>query len=131
MVADLFHYGHVEFLRRARALGDYLIVGLTSDERAERRKRRPVMSWRERKRVVEACRYVDDVWLHSGPLCNEFMEKNDLYLRVFAPKNAAEETERLERYRRNGLDPRYYRKIEYVHGISTTDILERIRKRST
>ena len=26
MVADLFHYGHVEFLKRARALGDYLLV---------------------------------------------------------------------------------------------------------
>ena len=34
MVADLFHRGHVEFLKRARALGDYLIVGVMSDEDA-------------------------------------------------------------------------------------------------
>ena len=32
MTADLFHAGHVEFLKKARALGDYMIVGLMSDE---------------------------------------------------------------------------------------------------
>ena len=31
MVADLFHYGHVEFLKQARALGDYLLVGICGD----------------------------------------------------------------------------------------------------
>ena len=35
MVGDLFHYGHVEFLEKARALGDYLIVGVHGDNDAE------------------------------------------------------------------------------------------------
>lgn len=131
MVADLFHYGHVAFLERARAFGDYLIVGLTSDENAARKKRRPILSWEERKKVVEACRYVDEVWLHQGPLCDAFMERNHLSLRVYAPKDAAEEQERLERYRRNGLKPEYLRRIEYTQSISTTDILQRIAARNT
>ena len=32
MIGDLFHYGHVEFLKNARKLGDKLIVGVHSDE---------------------------------------------------------------------------------------------------
>jgi cytidyltransferase-like protein len=61
MVGDLFHYGHVEMLRRARELGDELVVGVLSDESVESYKRRPIMTLEERVRVVEACRYADEV----------------------------------------------------------------------
>jgi cytidyltransferase-like protein len=62
MVGDLFHYGHVEMLRRARDLGDELLVGVTGDDTVEGYKRRPVLSLAERVRVISACRYVDRVW---------------------------------------------------------------------
>lgn len=129
MVADLFHYGHVEFLRRARSFGDYLIVGLTSDENAQKRKRKPILCWEERKKVMQACKYVDEVWLHRGPLCNAFMMDNYLHLRVYASKDAMEEEIRLKRYRENGLDPSYCKKIEYTQSVSTTQILQRITQR--
>lgn len=61
MVGDLFHAGHVELLRAAKARGDWLIVGVLSDETAASYKRRPIMSLAERVAVVEACRYVDEV----------------------------------------------------------------------
>ena len=61
MVADLFHAGHVEFLRRARELGDELVVGIHSDETVAGYKRAPVMTMAERVRVVAACRHVDEV----------------------------------------------------------------------
>ncbi|HET8929843.1 MAG TPA: adenylyltransferase/cytidyltransferase family protein, partial [Acidimicrobiales bacterium] len=69
MVGDLFHSGHVSFLRRARALAEsragsasvWMIVGLMSDSDASRYKRRPVLSLVERRQVVEACRLVDQV----------------------------------------------------------------------
>ena len=32
MVADLFHYGHIEFLRQVSALGDYVLVGINADD---------------------------------------------------------------------------------------------------
>jgi cytidyltransferase-like protein len=67
MVADLFHYGHVEFLQRAGELGDTLVVGIHSDATVESYKRRPVMTMRERIGVVEACRYVDEV-IADAPL---------------------------------------------------------------
>ena len=44
MVADLFHYGHVNFLRQARKHGDYLLVGVHADETVMSYKRRPIFS---------------------------------------------------------------------------------------
>ena len=66
MVADLFHYGHVEFLKKARELGDYLIVGIHADEILEDYKRKPILTMEERIISVAGCRYVDEV-LPSAP----------------------------------------------------------------
>lgn len=57
---DLLHYGHINLLRRARALGDYLIVALSTDEFNDREKhKRCYFSYEERKLLLEAIRYVD------------------------------------------------------------------------
>jgi cytidyltransferase-like protein len=61
LVGDFFHAGHVEFLRAARAFGDWLVVGVLSDEVVAAYKRRPIMTLEERVAVVGACRYVDEV----------------------------------------------------------------------
>ncbi len=57
---DLLHYGHVNLLQRARALGDYLIVALSTDEfNWNMKKKKCYFSYDERKRLLEAIRYVD------------------------------------------------------------------------
>lgn len=57
---DLLHYGHINLLRRARALGDYLIVALSTDKFNEFRKnKKSYFSYEERKQLLEAIRYVD------------------------------------------------------------------------
>lgn len=61
MVGDLFHPGHVAFLRAAKDLGDELVVGVLSDETASAYKRQPIMTLAERVAVIEACRHVDEV----------------------------------------------------------------------
>ena len=66
MVADLFHYGHVEFLRKARELGTYLIAGIVADDVAELSKKKPILTMEERVASVAACKYVDQV-LHNAP----------------------------------------------------------------
>ena len=59
---DLFHYGHVHLLRRAREQGDYLIVALSTDDFNEREKgKRTYFSYAQRKLILEAIRYVDEV----------------------------------------------------------------------
>ena len=57
---DLLHYGHINLLKRAKALGDYLIVGLSTNEfnRLEKNKE-CYFDYEERKSLLEAIRYVD------------------------------------------------------------------------
>lgn len=57
---DLLHYGHVNLLQRAKALGDYLIVAVSTDEfNLNKKNKKCYFSYEERKRLVEAIRYVD------------------------------------------------------------------------
>lgn len=57
---DLLHYGHINLLRRARSLGDYLIVALSTDEFNWNEKHKTsYFSYAERKAMLEAIRYVD------------------------------------------------------------------------
>ena len=57
---DLFHYGHVNLLRRAKAYGDYLIVVVSTDEFNLREKNKKCyFNYEIRKQLVEAVRYVD------------------------------------------------------------------------
>ncbi|KAM1691417.1 hypothetical protein ACFX15_032498 [Malus domestica] len=64
---DLFHAGHVEILRKARELGDFLLVGIHTDQTvsATRGAHRPIMNLHERSLSVLACRYVDEVIIGS------------------------------------------------------------------
>ena len=57
---DLLHYGHVNLLQRAKALGDYLVVALSTDEwKWSQKQKKCYFSYEERKRLLEAIRYVD------------------------------------------------------------------------
>lgn len=57
---DLLHYGHVNLLQRAKDLGDYLIVAISTDEFNWNMKgKKCYFTYEERKRLVEAIRYVD------------------------------------------------------------------------
>ena len=57
---DLLHYGHINLLRRAKERGDYLIVGLSTDEFNSKGKgKKTYFSYEQRKMLLEALRYVD------------------------------------------------------------------------
>ena len=57
---DLLHYGHIELLKRAKALGDYLIVALSTDEfNSVEKNKHCYFSYEQRKSLLEAIRYVD------------------------------------------------------------------------
>ena len=69
MVGDLFHAGHVSFLKKVRAAATeraggrevHLVVGVMADEDASSYKRKPVLTLAERAGVIAGCRYVDEV----------------------------------------------------------------------
>lgn len=56
---DLLHRGHINILKRARVLGDYLIVAVSTDEFNIEKGKDSYMPYKERKGVLEAIRYVD------------------------------------------------------------------------
>lgn len=56
---DLLHYGHIRLLKRAKALGDYLIVALSTDEFNELKGKKAYHNYEKRKLMLEAIRYVD------------------------------------------------------------------------
>jgi len=59
---DLFHYGHLLFLKKARALGEYLVVALEADEFIRKHKQRePIHTQAERAAILRSLRVVDEV----------------------------------------------------------------------
>ena len=126
MVADLFHYGHVNFLRQARGCGDYLLVGVHADETVMTYKRRPILSMEERVASVEGCRYVDEV-VSNAPLMIErdWIKQHDINLIVHGDDVPGEME---ERWYKIPIEMGIYRSVAYTPGISTTDIIARIRE---
>ena len=126
MVADRFHYGHVNFLRQARECGDYLLVGVHADETVMTYKRRPILSMEERVASVEGCRYVDEV-VSNAPLMIErdWIKQHDINLIVHGDDVPGEME---ERWYKIPIEMGIYRSVAYTPGISTTDIIARIRE---
>lgn len=58
---DLLHPGHINILKRAKELGDYLIVGLSTDEFNLQKHKEAYHSYEDRKLILEAIQYVDEV----------------------------------------------------------------------
>ena len=75
MVGDIFHIGHLTLLQKAKALGDYLIVGLPSSWTIndQIKGRDPIFSSEERLRIVQAIRYVDFAFVYTD---NEALNKS-------------------------------------------------------
>ena len=123
MVADLFHYGHVEFLKRAKALGDYLLVGINSDEMVRANKRDPILSMEERVASVSGCRYVDEV-VPNAPWVTDsaWIEKHRIDLVVHGDDYSQEQ---IEGSYSVPIAMGIFRTLPYTPSISTTEIIRR------
>jgi glycerol-3-phosphate cytidylyltransferase len=74
---DVFHVGHVNILERAKAMGDYLIVGVSSDQlNMSKKGRNPIYSEADRMHIIKALSCVDEVFFeHSLELKGEYIKK--------------------------------------------------------
>lgn len=125
MVADIFHYGHVNFLKQAREQGDYLMVGIHADEVVMTYKRRPIFTMEERIQSVAGCRYVDEV-VPNAPLSmdREWIKRHNIDL-VLHGDDFSKELEEL--CYKTPIELGIYRTVGYTPGISTTEIIARIK----
>lgn len=122
MVADLFHLGHVDFLRRAKEYGDILKVGIHNDKTVESYKRQPIMNMKERIYVVESCKYVDEV-IPDAPLVisQDYLANHNIDIVIHA--TGLTEESKIMMY---GQILDKLKIIDYTDGISTSIILERV-----
>ncbi len=125
MVADLFHYGHVNFLKQAKSRGDFLLVGIHADETVESYKRTPILTMEERIASVSGCRYVDEV-VPNAPLeiTREWIEKNQIELIIHGDDVAPEVR---DTWYKVPIEMGIYQSVGYTEGISTTELIARIK----
>ena len=126
MVADLFHYGHVELLRQARALGDYLLVGVHADDAVLAHKRKPILAMEERVAVVAGCRYVDEVLPNAPWITGRgWIGKHDIHLVVHGSDYSQED---LNKTHAVAIEMGILRIVDYTMGISSTEIRNRCKE---
>ncbi|XP_049632607.1 ethanolamine-phosphate cytidylyltransferase isoform X2 [Suncus etruscus] len=122
---DMVHYGHSNQLRQARALGDYLIVGVHTDAEISKHKGPPVFTQEERYRMVQAIKWVDEV-VPAAPYvttletldkynCDFCVHGNDITLTADG-RDTYEEVKQAGRYR----------ECKRTQGVSTTDLVGRM-----
>ena len=126
MVADLFHYGHANFLRQAKQFGDHLIVGIHSDEVVKEYKRTPILTMRERVDTVSSCRYVDEV-ISDAPLVVDLKWLNTHRIDLVVHGDDFSEHMKQLCYK-VPIDLGILRLVSYTSMISTTEIIKRIEK---
>lgn len=131
---DLFHEGHVEFLRRCRAIADTtphgsVVVGLNTDRFAAMYKRPPVVPYRGRESVLRACRYVDDVVPNDQADGAAADVIDGLSPDIVAVSMGWHPSSGMDWFEQIGLAPEWFREraigiewIPYTHGVSTTAI---------
>jgi len=122
---DLFHVGHLNLLKYAASLGDFLVVGINTDELTERDKRRPIIPLEQRKAILEAIDCVDFVGVRASFSDNYWYEYFKVDVWVVPPGVWSRERNVIRRkaLKEAGLD------IQYVvqprtPGISSTKIRE-------
>ncbi len=71
---DILHWGHINLLKRAKLMGDYLVVALSTDEFNKLKNKKSYYTYEQRKTILESLRYVDLVI----PECNWEQKINDI-----------------------------------------------------
>lgn len=118
---DLLHYGHIRLLQRAAALGDYLIVALSTDEFNASKGKRSFYPYNVRKEMLEALRYVDLV-IPENSWEQKLDDVRDYKVDVVCMGGDWKGSPRFE-YLRDVCNLVY---LDRTDGISTTDVKKRL-----
>lgn len=125
-VFDMFHIGHLNILKQAKAQCDYLIVGVSTDELVESEKHKtPIIPFENRVEIVKSIRYVDEVVPQINKNKLEAWEKYK-FNRMFVGSDWRESLvwkQLEEKFAPLGVEIVYF---EYTDGISSTILRDRL-----
>ena len=123
VTGDLFHYGHLSFFKKARKFGDYLLVGVHSDEDVAIFKWPPVLNLNERVAVIETCILVNEVIPNAPPeTTKNFIKKYNIDL-VVATKAYSKDD--INAFYKDALKMDILKLVDYEESISTSAIVEK------
>ncbi|XP_062303779.1 ethanolamine-phosphate cytidylyltransferase-like isoform X2 [Osmerus eperlanus] len=122
---DMVHYGHSNQLRQAKAMGDYLIVGVHTDGEISKHKGPPVFTQAERYKMVRAIKWVDEI-VEGAPYVTT-LETLDKYNSDFCVHGdditlTVDGKDTYEEVKKSGR----YRECKRTQGVSTTDLVGRM-----
>ena len=122
---DMAHFGHANSLRQAKALGDYLVVGVHSDAEVTKHKGTPVMNEKDRYKMVRAIKWVDEV-VEDAPYVTslETMDRYECDFCVHGDDVTVDATG-VDSYRYVKAANRY-KECKRTEGISTTNLVGRM-----
>jgi len=118
---DVFHVGHLRLLERAKAYGDYLVVGVSTDQlNISKKGRSPVYTQEERQEIVRALKCVDDVFFEDS------LELKGEYIQQFGANTLVMGDDWLGKFDDfSALCEVVY--LPRTPSISTTEVIEKIR----
>tara|TARA_B100000795_G_scaffold261675_1_gene238695 strand:+ start:512 stop:913 length:402 start_codon:yes stop_codon:yes gene_type:complete len=122
VVCDLLHIGHINLFKKAKELGDKLIVGVISDEGVSRYKRTPIIPLEQRIAIISALKYVDIVIEQDERSGVENMKKLG-NISILIRGDDAEISDEVDYMKSIGGK---FVKIPYTSEISTSDIIGKI-----
>lgn len=124
---DILHLGHVDYLEKARALGDHLVVGLNTDDSVRRFKgdERPIQDQNSRARIIAAFQFVDLVVLFNEDTPLQLISALKPDVLVKGSDYLAENIVGAEVVKKNGGE---VKTIDFIPGYSTSRIIEKIKK---
>ncbi|HCM76726.1 MAG TPA: D-glycero-beta-D-manno-heptose 1-phosphate adenylyltransferase [Cytophagales bacterium] len=124
---DILHLGHVDYLEKARKLGDRLIVGLNTDASVSRFKGndRPIQDQISRARILASLQFVDMVVFFDEDTPSELISALIPNILVKGSDYLAENIVGAEVVRKHGGE---VRTLDFVPGYSTSRIIEKIKK---
>ena len=128
MVGDLCHMNHIKHLEKCKNLKEnsLLYVGLHSDEESTQWKRKPILNILEREYIFKSLKMVDKVIINSPIVITEdFLNKYDIDMVIHAHNK--NEDEKYYFQHKNAIKLNKFIRFEYNHGISTTEIINRIK----
>jgi len=123
IVGDLFHIGHINMFKQAREYGDYLVVGVHSDNTVESYKRKPIISENDRYEIVKNCKLVDEVII-DAPLVitQDYIKENKIDVVIHGDDNLFSENYKIP------IEMGIMKYVKYTKGISTSEIIKRMQK---